>query len=98
MRSGSLKSDIAVYTMILAIAGLQIILAYGGGTIGQHAIEMLCLAIVQTGLAMLFFMHLFQEKRSLMFALIPATLFVLLVMNAIWSDSFRIIHMRLWPN
>jgi hypothetical protein len=27
-------------------------------------------------------------------ALIPATLFVLMMMNMIWSDSFRLMHMK----
>jgi hypothetical protein len=98
MRQESLKTDIIIYFVILGIAGLQIVLAYRGGTIGQHVIEMLSLAIIQAGLGIMFFMHLFQEKRSLMFALIPVTVFVLLMMNMFWSDSFRIIHMKPWPN
>jgi cytochrome c oxidase subunit IV len=98
MREESLKTDIIVYVIILVIAGLQVLIAYRGGTIGQHVIEFLSLAIIQAGLGVMFFMHLFQEKRSLMFALIPATVFVLLLMNVIWSDSFRIIQMKPWPN
>ena len=73
MREESLKTDIIVYVIILVIAGLQVLIAYRGGTIGQHVIEFLSLAIIQAGLGVMFFMHLFQEKRSLMFALIPAT-------------------------
>src|ERR1019366_1848548 len=98
MREESLKTDIIVYVIILVIAGLQVLIAYRGGTIGQHVIEFLSLAIIQAGLGVMFFMHLFQEKRSLMFALIPATRFVLLMMNVIWSDSFRLIQMKPWPN
>ncbi len=98
MREESLKTDIIVYVIILVIAGLQVLIAYRGGTIGQHVIEFLSLAIIQAGLGVMFFMHLFQEKRSLMFALIPATVFVLLMMNVIWSDSFRLIQMKPWAN
>jgi cytochrome c oxidase subunit IV len=98
MREESLKSDIIIYVIILVIAGLQVLLAYRGGTIGQHVIEFLSLAIIQAGLGVMFFMHLFQEKRSLMFALIPATVFVLLMMNVFWSDSFRLLQMKPWPN
>ncbi len=97
-RPESLKTDIIIYLIILAIAASQIVLAYRPGTIGKHVIEMLALGIVQAGLGVLFFMHLFQEKRSLMIALIPATIFVLLMMNMIWSDSFRLIHMKPWAN
>ena len=94
----SLTTDIVIYVVILLIAGLQIFLAYRPATVGGHVTEMLALAIFQAGLGVLFFMHLFQEKRSLMLALIPATIFVLLMMNMIWSDSFRIIHMKPWAN
>ena len=98
VREESLKTDIIVYIAILVIAALQVVLAYTHGTVGQHVIEFLSLAIIQAGLGVLFFMHLFQEKRSLMLALIPATVFVLLMMNVFWGDSFRIIHMKPWPN
>lgn len=97
-RNESLTSDIIVYFVILVIAGLQILLAYRGGTVGQHVLEMLALAIIQAGLGIMFFMHLLREKRSLLFALVPATVFVLLMMNMIWTDSFRIVHMKPWPN
>ena len=98
VREESLKTDIIIYIVILVIAALQIVLAYTNGTVGQHVLEFLSLAIVQAGLGILFFMHLFQEKRTLMLALIPATVFVLLMMNVFWSDSFRIVHMKPWPN
>lgn len=98
MREESLKSDIIVYFVILVIAGLQVLLAYRPGSIGQHVFQMLALAIIQAGLGVMFFMHLFQEKRALMIALIPATIFVLLMMNMIWTDSFRLINMKPWPN
>ncbi len=94
----SLTTNIIIYCAVLAIAGLQIVLAYRPGSVGKHVIEMLALALVQAALGVLFFMHLFRERRSLMIALIPATLFVLLMMNMIWSDSFRLIHMKPWAN
>jgi heme/copper-type cytochrome/quinol oxidase subunit 4 len=97
-RIDSLKGNLVVYALILVIAGLQVIVAYSRGTVGQHAVEMLGLATVQSWLGISFFMHLFQEKRSLTLTLLLATLFLLLVMNAFWSDSFRIIYMRSWRN
>jgi len=42
----------------------------------------------------IYFMHLLDERKNLQLALIPATIFVLLMMNMIWSDSFRLLHMR----
>jgi cytochrome c oxidase subunit IV len=97
-RAGSIRTDITVCVAILTILGLQILVAYDGGAFGRHAIEILGLAILQAGLGLLFFMHLLSEKRSLVFALILLPLSILLLMNAFWSDSFRIIQMRPWAS
>jgi len=85
---------IVVYLAILAISGLQVVLAYKTPSAGQHVIRMLALALVQAGLGIMFFMHLLREKPGLMYVLIPFTLFVLFMMNMIWFDSFRLLHMR----
>jgi len=91
--NGSLKTDIIVYVTILALSGLQIVLAYHS-TGRQLLIRMLVLAVLQAGLGVKYFMHLLDERRSLRLALIPGTGFVLLMMNMIWSDSFRLLHMH----
>ena len=90
----SSKVYLLVYLVILAIAALQVVLAYHHTDVGQHVIRMLSLAIIQAGLAIAFFMHVMQERRAFILFLIPVTIFVLLMMNMIWSDSFRLIHMR----
>jgi heme/copper-type cytochrome/quinol oxidase subunit 4 len=91
----SMKTDLLIYFCILAIAALQVVLAY------QSTVEMmwrmLALAVVQAVLGIMFFMHLRNEPRNLRLALVLATLFVLLMMNMIWSDSFRLLHMRPFP-
>jgi len=83
-----------IYAVTLAITGLQIVLAYHKTSVAHHVFQMLSLAAIQAGLGVLFFMHLLQEKRIMMLALIPITLFVLFMMNMIWSDSFRMLNMR----
>jgi cytochrome c oxidase subunit IV len=92
--SSSLKTDIIVYIVILALSGLQIVLAYQHAVGSQLLVRMLAVALIQAGLGVTYFMHLRDEQRNLKFALIPATIFVLLMMNMIWSDSFRLEHMR----
>lgn len=89
----SLKTDIVVYLCILALAGLQIILAYQHAEGAQLLVRMLAVALIQAALAVMFFMHLRSEQRNLRLALIPGTIFVVLMMNMIWSDSFRLLHM-----
>ena len=92
--SASLKTDIIVYICILALSGLQIVFAYQQAEGSQLMVRMLAVALIQAGLGVTYFMHLRDEQRNLKFALIPATIFVLLMMNMFWTDSFRLEHMR----
>ena len=96
--TGSVASYIAVYIAILAISGLQILIAYSSVETSRMLFRMLALAIVQAGLAITFFMHMKSEKRNLALFLLPATVFVLAMMNMIWSDSFRLLTMRPFAN
>ena len=92
--SGSITTYFVVYVVILAISALQILIAYSNVEGSRIFFRMLGLAIVQAGLAITFFMHMKSEKRNLALFLLPATLFVLAMMNMIWSDSFRLLSMR----
>jgi caa(3)-type oxidase subunit IV len=83
-----------VYFVLLGIAALEIFLAYRNFSIGTLLPILLLLAVCGGGLALMYFMHLAQEKPSLFLSLIPATIFVLIMMNMIWSDSFRLLHMK----
>ena len=86
----SLKTDLMVYVGILVLAGVQIFMAYHS----PGVLRMLVVAAIQAFFAVMFFMHLRDEKSTLRVALIPATLFVLVMMNMIWADSYRLIHLR----
>jgi heme/copper-type cytochrome/quinol oxidase subunit 4 len=98
--AGSKKSGNAivkylpVYFVLLAIAGLEIVLAYQGFSPGALIAILLALALCGGALAVMYFMHLNEERRSLFLTLIPAVIFVLMMMNMLWSDSFRLLHMR----
>ncbi|HTT22510.1 MAG TPA: cytochrome C oxidase subunit IV family protein [Candidatus Sulfotelmatobacter sp.] len=87
----SSRTSLIVYGAILAIAVVQVVVAV---TMGPSLWRMLLLAVIQGYLAVMFFMHLRDEKPSLRLALIPGTLFVLVMMNMIWADSFRLMVMK----
>jgi heme/copper-type cytochrome/quinol oxidase subunit 4 len=79
-----------IYFAILVIAGLQFVVAYQHIERGRMFMIMLLLALGEAALGMLFFMHLWNEKRSL---LVSVTLFILLVLAGLqysWPDAFRI--------
>ena len=82
------KTDLIVYAAILALACIQVFVFKG------NLVAMLVVAFIQAFLAVGFFMHLGTEKRELKLALIPSTVFVLLMMNMIWGDSFRLALLR----
>jgi cytochrome c oxidase subunit IV len=88
-QSGGLATYLVIYVFILAIAGLQVVLAYIVAGLQQFVV-MMFFAVLQAALAVTFFMHMRRERRGLFLMLIPAVIFVLLMMNMIWSDSFRI--------
>jgi len=69
-------------------------LAYQHFSPGMLLGLLLALALCSATLALRYFMHLAQETRGLFWALIPAAIFVLLMMNMSWSDSLRLLHMR----
>jgi len=85
---GSMKSDLVVYALILILACVQVFVLKG------HLVAMLLVAAIQGFLAVMYFMHLSSEKSTLRLALIPGTLFVLVMMNMIWADSYRLIHLK----
>ena len=90
----SISRYLIVYVCILILSGIQIVLAYQHTQGAQLLARMLTVAVLQAVLAILFFMHMLEERRTLSFSLAGATLFVLLMMNMIWTDSFRLFHMH----
>jgi heme/copper-type cytochrome/quinol oxidase subunit 4 len=94
-KSGNLIAKyLPVYFVLLGIAGLEVVLAYRDFSTRSLLVILLGLAVCGGALAAMYFMHLAQERRSLFLTLIPALIFVLLMMNMIWTDSFRLLHLR----
>ncbi len=80
-----------IYAAIMALAVLQVVIAMQRG---PSLVLMLLIAVLQAWLAVTYFMHLGDERPRLALALIPYTIFVMLMMNMIWSDSFRLLRLR----
>ena len=80
---------IGVYVCILILAALQFVIAYTHVDTTAMFARMLFVAIAEAGLALLFFMHLWAEKRGFLLFVIVFTGFVLLAMQYGWTDSYR---------
>jgi len=94
-QKSSIGKYLTVYVIILVIAALQFVIAYSNASTGQMFTRMMCLAIVEAALALLFFMHL-ADNKGLMWFVIIFTGFVLLTLQYSWTDSFRIIDGVPW--
>jgi cytochrome c oxidase subunit IV len=89
-----IKKYLPVYFALLAISATEVLLAYRNIATPTLVVLFLALAISGATLGVMYFMHLADERRSLLLSLIPAAIFILLLMNAIWPDSLRLLHMR----
>lgn len=90
-KSGGIGKDLVVYACLLALAGFQFAIAYQNLDASQMLVRMLAVAIVEAGLAVLFFMHLWTEKRGFAVFVLVFTVFVLLTMQYGWTDSTRMV-------
>ena len=91
-KSDGIGKDLIVYICLLALAGVQFVIAYQNIDASQMFTRMLVVAIVEAGLAMLFFMHLWSEKRAFLWFVVIFTVSVLLGMQYGWTDSMRMIN------
>src|SRR5207248_10964088 len=65
-KSGGVGKDLVVYFCILALAGFQFVIAYQNIDAAQMLVRMMIVALIEAGLALLFFMHLWAENRGLL--------------------------------
>ncbi|MFY9791873.1 MAG: cytochrome C oxidase subunit IV family protein [Candidatus Sulfotelmatobacter sp.] len=93
--SGGMGKDVAVYICLLVLAGLQFLIGMQNISAKQMFVRMLGVAVIEGGLALLFFMHL-SENRGLRWFVLIFTVAVLLGLQYGWTDSFRLIDGVPW--
>jgi heme/copper-type cytochrome/quinol oxidase subunit 4 len=96
-KSSGMGKDLIVYFCILALAGIQFFIAYQDISASQMFARMLIVAIVEAALALLFFMHL-SENRGLRWFVLIFTVAVILGMQYGWTDSFRLSNGVPWAH
>jgi heme/copper-type cytochrome/quinol oxidase subunit 4 len=88
-KSGGMKKDLVIYFCLLALAAIQFVITYQSIDTSQMLVRLLIVAIVEAALALLFFMHL-AENRGLLWFVVVFTVSVLLTMQYGWTDAFRL--------
>ena len=96
-RDSGLGKDLVVYACLLVLAAIQFVIAYQDISASQMFTRMLAVAIIEAGLALLFFMHLADNAGLRWFVLI-FTVAVILGMQYGWTDSFRLIDGVKWAH
>ena len=78
-----------IYICLLILAGIQFYIATLNLDTTAMFARMLFIAVAEAGLAIMFFMHLWAEKRGFLLFVVIFTGFVLLAMQYGWTDSNR---------
>lgn len=84
---------VAIWIGLLAIVGVEVGLTYAGLGSGVLLAALLALALLESGLGVMFLMHLKYERRTLFWSLIPGLIFVLIMMNHLWRDAARMLSL-----
>lgn len=90
-----MKGYITIWLGLLCIVGIETFLTSLKLSTHQLLASLLLLAFLESGIALLYFMHLRYEKPNLFWSLVPAVIFVLFMMNHIWPDAYRVASMKL---
>ena len=85
----SLTRYLIVYVCILFLAGLQFVIAYEHIDVGAMIFRMFAIALIEAGLAIVFFMHMGSEKRTFVTWVALVTIFVFAALQYSWTDSYR---------
>ncbi len=90
----SMKVYVLVWLGLIFIVGAEVLLAYAHLRTPVLVGSLLALAVLEAGAALLFFMHLKYERPTLFWSLIPALIFVLVLMDHLWPDALRLTSLR----
>ncbi|MBI1737863.1 MAG: cytochrome C oxidase subunit IV family protein [Acidobacteria bacterium] len=88
--AGTTKLFAWVWIWLVFITGVEVFLAYKHLPPVTMLLLLIGMSVVKAGLIMSYFMHLRFEKLSLVWTLIPATLFCIGMMTLIFPDGIRL--------
>lgn len=93
-QEASLKLFMVVWVSLLVLTGVEVFLAYQNLEVKLMLIILMTLSIVKASLIISYFMHLRFERMSLVLTLMPALVFVIVMMFMAFPDSVRLYEMK----
>jgi cytochrome c oxidase subunit 4 len=82
-----------VWGYLLAFTALEILLAYQQLNLKTMLVILMSLSVIKASLIISYFMHLRYERRSLVITLMPALIFIIGMMFAVFPDSLRLLQL-----
>ena len=86
-----MRTYVAVWFALALIVALEVAVTYASLPAGSLLAVLLALAVTEAAIAVLYFMGLRYERAALFWTLIPTLVFVLLMLNHLWRDAFRLV-------
>jgi len=93
-QEASRKLFMVVWVSLLVLTGVEVFLAYQNLEVKLMLIILMTLSIVKASLIISYFMHLRFERTSLVLTLMPALVFVIVMMFMAFPDSVRLYEMK----
>ena len=93
--SPGMRFYVVLWAGLLGIVLVEVLLTYAQLRPLALAIALVALALIEAGVALMYFMHLKYERRILFWSLIPALVFVLVMFDHFWPDALRVRSMGL---
>jgi caa(3)-type oxidase subunit IV len=91
------RTYVAVWIALLAIVAVEIVLTYAHLSAGKQLAALLVLALIEAGIALLYFMHLRYERALLFWCVVGCLVFALVMLDQIWPDAFRLVTLHHGP-
>jgi cytochrome c oxidase subunit 4 len=91
---GTIKSFTVVWILLVAMTGVEVLLAYLQISPPIMLTALIGLSVVKSALIIAYFMHLKFERFSLFLTLFPMLIFCIIMMLVFMPDSMRAALMR----
>ena len=88
-------SYVGIVIGLMIIVWIEVVLTYQHLSVRTLLFALLCLASLEAFVGVMYLMHVKYENRLLFWTIFPATLFVLVLLNYLWPDAYRMARMSL---
>ncbi|MGD0600415.1 MAG: cytochrome C oxidase subunit IV family protein [Terriglobales bacterium] len=90
-----MSSYVGIVIGLMIIVGIEVVLTYQHLPVRTLLFSLLCLACFEAFVGIMYLMHVRYENPLLFWTIFPATLFVLVMLNYLWPDAYRMARMSL---